>query len=61
MSVTSRHVGVGARPVVHRDWLEAAARAGLLAKALLGLTAVGLLAYAAYCVADARYHARSRV
>ncbi len=28
---------------------------------LLGLTAAGLLAYAAYCVADARYRSRSRV
>jgi hypothetical protein len=28
---------------------------------LLGLAAAGLLAYAAYCVADARYHRRSRV
>jgi hypothetical protein len=28
---------------------------------LLGLAAAGLLAYAAYCVADARFHRRSRV
>jgi Domain of Unknown Function (DUF1206) len=57
------------KAAVEYDPSEAVGLDGALARladqpygqALLGLTAVGLLAYAAYCVADARYRTRSRV